>query len=103
MNVAHSQLRIHGMSNLASISRLVFNASPMSTSAREVRRIRIFAELRTECSKDHKNSGPHALHTTLIQSINDHHDISSRRTSQLGKGFENEFFLLCCDVFHVPQ
>ena len=43
MNVAHSQLRIHGMSDLASISRLVFNASPMSTSAREVRRIRIFA------------------------------------------------------------
>ena len=54
-------------------------------------------------ARDPKNSRPRALRTTLIQSINDHYDMSSGGFFQLGKGFENEFVPLCCDVCRVPQ
>jgi len=60
-------------------------------------------EVPTVFRKDLRNSRPRAFSTTLIQSINDHHDISSRGTFQLGKGFDNELLPLCYDVCRVPQ
>ena len=55
-------------------------------------------EFCTVGSKNPENGRPRTLRATLVQYINDYHDISSRGTFERGKGFQDEPLPLLHDV-----